>query len=87
MVVDSFLMDTPRPGTIPEIPENDAPPTARPDQIDRTWSQDAIAVGGLEIPHSEGREGFFDYREEKQMHSVRMILLPPRAASNTPSMS
>jgi AMP deaminase len=25
----------------------------------------------FEVPHSVGRDGFFDYREEKTMHSVQ----------------
>lgn len=28
---------------------------------------------GFEIPHSEGRDGFFDYREEKTMHNVGVL--------------
>lgn len=45
-----------------------SPSPIPPDQLPNSDST------GFEIPHSEGRDGFFDYREEKTMHNLQPTL-------------
>ncbi|KAG8929350.1 AMP deaminase [Tulasnella sp. 417] len=50
------------------IEQRRSPSPIPPDQLPNHDST------GFEIPHSEGRDGFFDYREEKTMHNLQPTL-------------